>query len=427
MERAFPFETEEPAAAPRRAASSPTLALDQFKARADKKAARLARQERPAGVTGPAAAYYNPFAAKPREADLRPQVPSSRTMSNGAALQLVSSQAQAQPKPTKIEPLKEPVLAMFTAMPDKPKPPKAEKPVRLEKPKREKPAKPAKAATVAAAAAVVPAAGPAMGSSQKVSDKPKGDGGYWGGGGGGSGKGGGKDRSFDQDDVAGILIALGLLLLFLWTLMQSLGKTPAQPQAEPAAPTPVAKALPDPFGAGPVEMRPQAVREAAEAPPVPPVQVASVAEAPKPAPTPPAQNAAPVVGADAAGSMHVYFCTSRSSMSDAARDRFLTSIANWKTSAKNGEIVVTGYADTRGTNAFNTQLAENRADYLAGLLREQGLSVVEAVAVGELTDIEDEQNCQNQRRVDISFKADAQPSPSKACAPPPETVALGCA
>jgi outer membrane protein OmpA-like peptidoglycan-associated protein len=123
--------------------------------------------------------------------------------------------------------------------------------------------------------------------------------------------------------------------------------------------------------------------------------------------------------------VHAYFCTARSTLTPVAQSALEEQIASWKTQAAGREIVVTGYADTRGTSAFNAQLAASRADFVAGLLRSHGLSVVEATGVGELEGLDDGVNCANQRRVDIAIRG-TNATPSRACGLPQEVVALSC-
>lgn len=402
MERAFPFGQQAPPAPPSRAPRLDAPRHDPFREKAEKQAAKLAEREakrgRPAQMTAAAAgagAFNDPFAKParpPRAAAMKPK-PGARVLANGAELQLVSS--SPAPKEKAVPPKKEKHAP----------PPKVEKPVR----------------TVTASATTIPAT--PTPPKEKVVDAE-----YWGAnerrGKGGGGDDGGRKR-FDQDDIAAILIGLALLLLLGWVWFKGMFTGGADPVAAPQlAANEAAKPLPDPFGPGPVDLRPTSpMPEATVAPAVVPPAVEA---APAP-PPPPTQASAPVAtNCEAAREVRAYFCTARSTLTPASRAAFERGLSDYKSCFSNREIVVTGYADTRGTPEFNLNLGSLRADYLAGVMREQGFTVTEAVSVGELPDIEDGQNCQNQRRVDISLKGDALPTPTRACAPPREVVVPDC-
>lgn len=265
------------------------------------------------------------------------------------------------------------------------------------------------------------------------------------GGGDGGGKGGGdsakmgatgyRERVFDQDDITGLLIAIALLLLLGWMWLQGRGGLPEEeatltPQfaaAEPEAPAPA----PDPFGPGPVDLRPTSpIPEAVE-----PEEAAPAAPAAAPVVLPPLEVSAnpktqlassAVETVEAPRPFQAYFCTSSSSLTPAARVQFDRQVANLKAGGAPKELIVTGFADTRGTTEFNAQLGGLRADFVADLLRTEGFTVIEAVGVGELDDIDDETNCPNQRRVDIAFKGSALSTPTRACAPPAAVQPLAC-
>lgn len=427
MSSAFPFDYDGRNGKGHPSAFANAPVRDPFKEKAErdaqKKAQRAARPDpyakaKPPAAGAAAAAYYDPFGTPPRTVAMRPA--STRTLANGAELQLVSSKAAPKPKPV-------------------------EKPAVVEEEKQSGqmvravggPALWVASATASATAPPAKSQPTSAGAGQTseaywgVGDAKRG-----GKGGGGSGKGSGQppvERTFDQDDFAGVIIAIMLLLLLGWMWMQSLGSTggaddnaPASPQTAANEPAP----LPDPFGRGPVDLRPTSpipepqVETAQLTPPV----VAPAPPAAEPAP-PPATVASPAVSSTCSAEkmLRAYFCTAKSSLTPAARVAFNRQVTELKSCAGDQEIVVTGYADTRGTTEFNAQLGELRADFMADILRAEGFTVIEAVGIGELSDIEDNRNCANQRRVDISLKSSPTPSPTRACLPPEDAMPLACA
>lgn len=252
-------------------------------------------------------------------------------------------------------------------------------------------------------------------------------------------------RGFDQDDLTGLMIAIGMLFLLGWMWLQGRGGqtdeeaavSPQMAANEPEAPAP----LPDPFGPGPVDLRPDSPMpdplppeplqtepvQQAEAETAPTLVAPAVAAPTTVATAPPTQSASAVSAAlPSASVLNAYFCTQSSALTPAARMRLEADLGGWKARVGEGEVVVTGFADTRGTTAFNAQLGELRADFVADLLRAQGFVVTEAVGVGELDSIEDERNCPHQRRVDIALKGATLSSPSRACQPPAEVAPLAC-
>lgn len=266
------------------------------------------------------------------------------------------------------------------------------------------------------------------------------------GGGSGSGAGGGGGaqsiRRFNQDDAVGILLGLAVIaLLLMWWFSDRDGEQLAEdgmvsPQfaaASPAAAPPPAP-LVDPFGNAPVDLKPkgpipESTPDAAAA------GSATIAAAPAPAETarefavtaelPKAAPVAPVAPATADMRLHAWFCTKQSEITPASNVELQKSVARFREAFGDKPLVVRGFADTRGTTDFNVALSGARASVVADFLRASGLNVAETVAVGELPDLADNQNCANQRRVDV-FVRGADLKPSVECLPPEETARLIC-
>ncbi|HEV7691466.1 MAG TPA: OmpA family protein [Hyphomonadaceae bacterium] len=240
-------------------------------------------------------------------------------------------------------------------------------------------------------------------------------GGGGGAGGGGSGGGGGIrppmakiDRAFNQDDLVSVLIVLALLLLFGIFLIRGNGAPTQQPQqlasVQSAAvePAPPVGPPPDPHGDQPLRLVP-----------------APVAPAPAPAP-------APVPACKAGHTMRAWFCTNEAQLTDKAKAELEKEVTDWNSCFKDRELVVSGYADTRGPTDYNTWLGGERAKTIADFLKSRGIKVAQLQPVGELDGLDDNQNCSNQRRVDIMFKGDEAEAPSRSCAPPSDFAALVC-
>jgi outer membrane protein OmpA-like peptidoglycan-associated protein len=235
-----------------------------------------------------------------------------------------------------------------------------------------------------------------------------------GGGGGTEGGGAGagqppRDRIFNQDDLMGVLIVLTVLLLLALYFFRGGGGAPADEgilNTQSAATEPVAEPLappPDPFGNRAVDLTPRS--------PPPPVESAIVAATP-----PPPQ---------ADTSVRTYFCTASSQLTPAARDALEKHVADWGVDAAGG-LVVSGYADTRGSTESNRALGGARASAVADFLRSRNFTVVELSGIGELEGLADNENCANQRRVDIRLARGTAEPPSRSCAPPPEAADLAC-
>lgn len=330
----------------------------------------------------------------------------------------------------------------------------AEAPI-TEAPVTEKPPEPATPTTETPAAPVAekPAAPKAAPAPPKTETTPAsavrtgGGGGGSGGGGSSKGPGGGTvamplvRRGFNQDDLFGVVFGIAVLVfLLLWlmrgkgeetmpgddlmattqaTASQSLAASPAPPRA-------------DPFGDAPVDLKPSGPIPEAPAN----VEVAPVtppAAAPTPAPLAPAAAPPPQAAANpeaaipiAQRKMHAWFCTASSRLTKPSRTELAGEMAKFEDVFKGKELVVRGYADTRGSTELNADLGTRRAQTVADYLTAKGLSVVDVQGVGELEDLDDNQNCPNQRRVDIWVKGGPAETPSRACAPEPEAESLIC-
>lgn len=294
------------------------------------------------------------------------------------------------------------------------------------------------------------------------------------GGGGGDGGDGGdyygsgaaatappRKRGLDQDDIAGIIFGLAVILFLLLWLFRGRGDEEradidpllsTQFAATDTGPPPPFTPQPDPFGDRPVDLRPtgpipdplpEATPPPAEDakppdgsfstaqvnPPAPPPAAAPTlpVERTPPATPPPAAVAAPPGTPLALSklSSNAWFCTGSSALTDSARADLLKSIEAFKPHAKEA-MVVHAYADTRGTSAYNLALSGARALVVADFLRSNGLEVVDHEGKGELAGLADDQNCANQRRADIFFKSGSELRPSAACMPPPEASASIC-
>ena len=124
--------------------------------------------------------------------------------------------------------------------------------------------------------------------------------------------------------------------------------------------------------------------------------------------------------------MRAWFCTNEAQLTDKAKAELEKEIADWNSCFKDRELVVSGYADTRGPSDYNTWLGGERAKTIADFLKSRGIKVAQLQPVGELDGLDDNQNCSNQRRVDIMFKGEDAEPPSRSCAPPSDFAALVC-
>lgn len=234
--------------------------------------------------------------------------------------------------------------------------------------------------------------------------------------------GGGDDPPVDRDVIMGAIIVILVLLLLAWLFMGR--EQPRQEEAmlQPAmAPVaPAAAPKPDALPPGPLDLRPSETPTPESSPTPTPEPTVAVAAAPTPEPT-------PTTPACPRGRMvNVFFCTASAELTPAMRSEVEKELANWGQCLTTEKIVVTGYADTRGESAFNAALASSRAEAAAGLLAAAGLTVVAKSGVGELDGLEDNQNCANQRRVDVTVQSSEYGPPSRSCAPPTEQKKLVC-
>ena len=267
-----------------------------------------------------------------------------------------------------------------------------------------------------------------------------------GGGGGSDGNGGGSGgaavsakRGFDQDDIAGVIFGLAVIVFLVLWMLRGRGEEQQVAEVDPllstqfaandTGPPPTFTPQVDPFGDRPVDLKPTGpIPEAAPAPP----EAGTVGDAEsalvEPAPPPPVA-APPVVAAKPATpaataaitklSSQAWFCTGSSTLTVSARNDLARSIEEFRPYAKE-PLVVHAFADTRGASDYNLALSGSRARVVADFLRTNGLEVVESEGKGELSGLADNQNCANQRRADIFFKAGSELRPSAACLPPEE-------
>jgi outer membrane protein OmpA-like peptidoglycan-associated protein len=307
-----------------------------------------------------------------------------------------------------------------------------------------------------------PAPPPKAEPAPLITNTPKRTGGGGGGGDGGDYYGAGaapapvRKRGIDQDDIAGILFGLAVIIFLLLWLFRGRGDEQladsdpllsTQFAATDTGPPPPFTPQPDPFGDMPVDLTPKGpiptpLPEATPPPADGPdatggsfstAQVNPAAPPPAAAPPLPVEATPPAAVAPAPAtplalsklSSNAWFCTGRSDLTDAARADLLQSIAAFKPHAKE-PMVVHAYADTRGTSVFNLALSGARARVVADFLRANGLEVIETEGKGELEGLADDQNCANQRRADIFFKSGSDLRPSAACMPPPEASASIC-
>lgn len=272
------------------------------------------------------------------------------------------------------------------------------------------------------------------------------------GGGGGSGgppRGGSTAKSapgrlgFNQDDVFGVIFGVAVIIFLLLWLMRGRGvdspvddglvgvQSAANQQVMAAAPPPAA--LVDPFGSAPVDLRPTGPLP--EPLPEPDVAIASAAPPPAAAPAAPAVAATPVSPPPVAVApsaplaerkMNGWFCTASSRLTEASRSALESDLTTFADVFRDKELVVRGYADTRGSTEYNSLLGGERAKVVADFLRTKGLTVAEFSGVGELDGLDDNQNCSNQRRVDVWVKGGPAAAPSRECTPEPEAAKLVC-
>jgi outer membrane protein OmpA-like peptidoglycan-associated protein len=389
--------------------SAPALVRDRFKEKADREAARRGLRLKGdafagTGVTKPANgdAFRNAASVKPRTAAIKPATPVPvmdriKAKEKRASLHVVASQAEEAPV---VQVAREEVRRVRPA------------------------AKPSSLVLVSSSNVVAAAEAPAetgppeeleipkLGQGDEKSKQRSGGGGGDGAGGaGGSGAGGGataapRDRIFNQDDLVSVLLVGVMLILLLLYLIRPGAQTAAAGDrmlntqfaaAEPEAP-PAPK--PDPFGNRPVDLTPKSPLPPPAAEPSPPELVEIT--------------------------MHAWFCTAKSELTPATIMALDRQIADWGPKLTSGELVVLGYADTRGASEYNLSLGSLRAGAVADYLRSKGVKVAAASGVGELPDLTDNENCSNQRRVDVRLSGMPEEAPDRSCAPPRDFAELMC-
>lgn len=294
------------------------------------------------------------------------------------------------------------------------------------------------------------AAEPAPAAASETVKRGGGDG---GGAGGGDGGGDGPraplrparavaHRGFNQDDIFGVVFGIAVIAFMLLWFMRGKGEetledgtlfaaqsAPVQRLAvSPTPPVPAPLPPPDPFGQGPVDLKPQGpIPEAAPPPPEAAPESMEVAPA---TPPPVAAKPAPAIVEStlplAERKMHAWFCTASSRLTKASRTELSSELNKFATLFAGKELVVRGYADTRGSTEYNSALSDSRASVVADFLRTKGLTVTDFTGVGELDGLDDNQNCANQRRVDVWVKGGPAEAPSRACAPEPDVESLVC-
>ncbi len=272
--------------------------------------------------------------------------------------------------------------------------------------------------------------------------------GYWGGAAAGA-KSALSKRGFNRDDVFGVVFGIAVLaFMLLWFVRGRGEETPAGDllatpqsmtgQSLAAMPPPAPAPRVDPFGDAPVNLKPTGpiIEAMPVVPPAADPKVAGVvpsAATPAPATPPPVTTSPAVIAAIppaaipiAERKMHAWFCTASSRMTKASRTELKGQLATFEDVFEGKELIVRGYADTRGSSELNVDLGARRAQTVADYLTARGLSVVDVQGIGELNGLDDNQNCPNQRRVDVWVKGGPAESPSRECTPEPEAAALIC-
>jgi outer membrane protein OmpA-like peptidoglycan-associated protein len=243
-----------------------------------------------------------------------------------------------------------------------------------------------------------------------------------GGGGGGAGGNPPRERMFSQDDLIGVVFGAAILLFLMFYLFRGRADAPVDnrdvsPQfaANEAVVAPPPAPLVDPFGDAPVNLKPTSPIPT-PAPVEPEAAIAPAAPVASPPPPPPAPDR----------TLRAWFCTAQSELTPASRAALEKNLTDFAKSFEGKEVVVMGYADTRGATAYNSWLGGARANVVADFLRTKGIKIAEKEGVGELSGLEDNQNCANQRRVDVWVKGAPGEEPDRTCAPPKEAAELVC-
>ena len=194
------------------------------------------------------------------------------------------------------------------------------------------------------------------------------------------------------------------------TMNESLVAAESERRASSLVPPP----LIDPFGNAPVDLRPMG--------PIPEGPIGGENPGNTRPASPPVAAPSSVSPQFSSRPIRLWFCSGSNLPTLAS----LTSIQAKLESLAGEELVVRGYADTAGPSADNVQLSGSRATVVADFLRTKGLTVTDFTGVGELEGLDDNQNCANQRRVDVWVKGGPAEAPSRACAPEPDVESLVC-
>jgi outer membrane protein OmpA-like peptidoglycan-associated protein len=248
----------------------------------------------------------------------------------------------------------------------------------------------------------------------------------------GGGRGGGgapppdveNEKVVDRDLLMGGLISSALLLFLGWNMFGGKGPAPAAPVSPEPLLKVAAAPAPDPFPSlAPLELRPQEPLPPA-APSVEPTQQAAAPAAPevKTAQAPPAKPVPAISACERVKMVQAYFCTASSTLTPDMRSVLEKQLTDWKACLGGDALVVKGYADARGGEQLNASLSTRRANTLRDFLKAHDVKVSEAKGEGVLPGQAPE-DCQNQRRVDVSI---GETTPSAACAPPKDAPLPGC-
>jgi outer membrane protein OmpA-like peptidoglycan-associated protein len=124
--------------------------------------------------------------------------------------------------------------------------------------------------------------------------------------------------------------------------------------------------------------------------------------------------------------MHAWFCTAKSELTPATIAALDRQVTDWGPKLTSRELVVMGYADTRGASDYNSALSGARATAVADYLRSKGVKIATASGVGELPDLADNEDCANQRRVDVRLSDMPDEPPDRSCTPPEAFAELMC-
>lgn len=201
---------------------------------------------------------------------------------------------------------------------------------------------------------------------------------------------------------------------------QDLPTTSATASLEAGSMRPDAPAI-DPFSSAPADLRPAVPLLPGEQRDGPAIT------APGPAYAPVTDPKLIEIATAMLRNTHVWFCTASSELTEPARAELTEKLTGLEGDLSGQELVVVGYADTRGLSEPNRKLSGERATAVAEFLRGMGLMVADLQGLGELEGLDDDRDCANQRRVDLWVKVGPAVAPSLACdLPTSKAVALNC-